>query len=160
MKNSYKHALKQAIGLGAVAGLRATIAPAVASNYLSKHPNTALAASKLKFVQSPVTSIVTKVLSAAEISGDKLPNAPNRIILPQIAARVASGALVGATIFVANRESLLKGALIGGASALAATFGSFYARKYLDKIPHVKDAVVGAVEDTLAIGSGVKLINS
>ncbi|QJD94385.1 DUF4126 family protein [Mucilaginibacter robiniae] len=160
MKQTYKHALKQAMGLGAVAGLRATVAPAVASNYLSKHPNTALASSKLKFIQSPLTSIITKVLSAAEISGDKLPSAPNRIVLPQITARVASGALVGATIFVANRESLLKGALIGGASALAATFASFYARKYLDTLPHVQDAVVGAVEDSFAIGSGVKLIKS
>ncbi len=159
MTNSYYKALKQTIGLGAVAGLRATIAPAAASNYLSKHPDVDLKSSKLRFIQKPITAIITKVLSAAEIAGDKSPKSPNRIAAPQVLARVASGALVGATIFRANRESMLQGALIGGGSALAATFASFYARKSLDKLPHVKDTFVGAFEDAIAIGSGVKLMN-
>lgn len=158
MKNATKTAIKQAIGLGAVAGLRATVAPAVTSHFLSKHPSYAVSSSKLSFIQSPVTAMITKFLSAAEISGDKLPNGPDRIVLPQIAARVASGALVGATVFTANRQSAVKGMLIGGASALAATFVSFYARKYLDKIPHVQDIFVAVAEDALAVGSGVTLI--
>ena len=160
MTNSIKTAIKQAIGLGAVAGMRATVAPAVTSHFLSKHPNSLLLNSKLSFIQSPVTAVITKILSAAEISGDKLPDGPDRIVLPQIAARVASGALVGATVFTANKESAIKGMLVGGASALAATFITFYARKYLDKIPHVKDAFVAVAEDALAVSSGVKLINA
>jgi uncharacterized membrane protein len=160
MRINSKSAVKQAIGLGVVAGLRATVAPAVASHFLSHHPSNAVSSSKLSFIQSPVTAIITKLLSAAEISGDKIPNGPDRIVLPQVAARIASGALVGATVFVANRESAIKGMLIGGASALVGTFASFYARKYLDKIPHVKDIFVAVAEDALAVGSGVKLIKS
>jgi uncharacterized membrane protein len=158
MQNSYSRALKQAIGLGAIAGLRASVAPAVASNYLSKHPDSDLRHSKLRFIQKPATSLITKILSIAEFAADKAPQAPNRIILPQVAARVASGALVGATMFKANRESALKGAMIGGAAALVTTFASFYGRKYLDKIPHVKDTFVGAFEDAIAVSSGVKLM--
>lgn len=160
MENSYYKALKQAIGLGAIAGLRASIAPAVASNYLSKHPDKDLRRSKLRFIQKPATALVTKLLSVAEIAADKAPNAPNRIIPPQIGARVASGALVGATMFRANRESVINGALIGGASALITTIASFYARQYLDKIPHVKDTFVGAFEDAVAVSSGIKLMKS
>ncbi|WP_462265033.1 DUF4126 family protein [Mucilaginibacter sp.] len=158
MSNSYSTALKQAIGLGAIAGLRASVAPAVASNYLSKHPDSDLKNSRLRFIQKPVTAIITKILSVAEIAGDKSPKSPNRIVPPQIAARVASGALVGATVFKANREAALTGALIGGATALATTFASFYVRKYLDKLPHVKDSFVGAFEDAIAVGSGIKLM--
>jgi uncharacterized membrane protein len=75
-------------------------------------------------------------------------------------ARVASGAFVGATIFKANRQSVVNGILIGGASALAATFISFYARKYADKLSFVKDQFAGVVEDAVALGTGISIIKS
>lgn len=148
----------QTVGLGAVAGMRATIAPMLASHYLSNHPNPALSSSALRFIQMPVTAVITKLLSVAEIAGDKLPTAPDRIGMPQLLGRVVSGAFVGATIFKANRQSVIDGMLLGGASALAATFASFYLRKYADKIPHVKDPVVGAVEDVVALGTGLSIL--
>jgi uncharacterized membrane protein len=157
MRKATETAIKQAIGLGAVAGLRAMLAPALLSHYMSNHPSSAARLSNLNFVQSPITAAITKILSAAEIAGDKVPSSPNRTVLPQVAVRVASGALVGATIFRANRENAYRGMLIGGASALVATYASFYARKYLDKVPHVKDWYVAVVEDALAVGSGIKL---
>ncbi|GAA4335018.1 hypothetical protein GCM10023149_42720 [Mucilaginibacter gynuensis] len=149
----------QAAGLGAIAGLRTTFAPAIASHYLSRHPNAAISNSKLSFIQSPVTAIITKILSAGEIVGDKLPTTPDRIAFPQILGRIGSGMFVGATIYKANKQSLLTGALVGGASALAASFAAFYLRRYIDKLPHVKDAVTGAVEDVIAIGSGIALLS-
>jgi uncharacterized membrane protein len=150
----------QTVGLGAVAGMRATMAPMVASHYLSNHPNPALSHSSLRFIQLPVTAVITKLLSAAEIAGDKLPNTPNRIVPAQLLARMASGAFVGATIFKANKLSVIDGILLGGASALAATFASFYLRKYADKIPFVKDPVAGAVEDAVALGTGLSIIKA
>lgn len=156
MKQS--NVLLQTIGLGAVAGMRATLAPAVASHYLSNHPNPALSRSALRFIQMPVTALITKLLSAAEITGDKLPDTPNRTIPPQLLARVASGAFVGAVIYKANKQNMVEGMLLGGASALAATFASFYVRKYADKLPFVKDSVAGAVEDFVALGTGISII--
>ena len=131
MQNSYSRALKQAIGLGAIAGLRASVAPAVASNYLSKHPDSDLRHSKLRFLQKPATALLTKVLSIAEFVGDKAPNAPDRITSAQLAARISSGALVGATMFKANRESALKGALIGGTAVMVSTIHIFCLRTLL-----------------------------
>ena len=159
MTQSSNKTILQTLGLGAVAGMRATMAPAVASHYLSNHPNPALSRSALKFMQLPLTALVTKLLSVAEITGDKLPDSPDRIVLPQVMARVASGAFVGATIFKANQQSFLKGMLLGGVSALAATYATFYLRKYIDTLPHIKDGAVGAVEDVLAIGSGLSIIS-
>lgn len=140
--------------------MRATIAPAVASHYLSNHPNPALSRTALRFIQMPVTAIITKLLAAAEITGDKIPNGPDRIALPQVLARVASGAFVGATIFKANRQSVIDGILIGGASALAITYGSFYVRKYADKLPFVKEPFSGIVEDAVALGTGISILKA
>jgi len=153
MTNS-KKIIAKAIGLGAVAGMRATVAPTIISYFLNRHPSKALAKSKLGFLQSPVTAIITKVLTAAEFAGDKKPNGPNRIIFPQVAARVASGALAGAGLFRANRAGIAKGLVLGGASALAVTFASFYLRKYVDKKTHTKDSIVGTIEDLISLAGG------
>lgn len=149
----------QAIGLGAVAGLRASLAAAVTSHYLSNHPNPAISRSMFRFIQLPVTAVITKLVSAVEITGDKIPGAPDRIVPAQVLARVVSGAFVGATIFKANRQSIIQGAALGGISALAVTFGSFFLRKYIDELPYALDPVTGVVEDAIAIGSGLTLIN-
>lgn len=73
-------------------------------------------------------------------------------------AKVLSGAFVGAVLFQTVKQSLAKGILIEGASALAATYVSFYARMYLTKVPYLKDPMVGAVEDVVAGRSGLSLM--
>ncbi len=72
MKKKEQKTLLQVIGIGVISGMRATFAPAIAAHYLSRRHNAALSKSKLHFIQSPTTAIVTKLLSAAEITGDKL----------------------------------------------------------------------------------------
>jgi len=48
-----------------------------------------------------------------------------------------------------------QGLIIGGVSALAATFVSFYARKYLRDLLSDNDAVAGLLEDGVAIAGGI-----
>jgi uncharacterized membrane protein len=146
------------IGLGIISGMRATFAPAIAAHYLSKQTNPALAKSQLGFIQSPVAAVVTKLLSLGEIVGDKLPNTPNRIAAPQVMARVASGAFAGAIISVLDKNSISKGILMGGAAALAATFTTFYLRRYISKATFIKEPVTGALEDVLAISAGIRIM--
>lgn len=148
----------QAIGLGNVAGIRSMVAPSIVSDYFSSHQNINLYKSRINFMQSPMTSAITKALSMAEFAGDKLPGTPDRIILPQVLGRIASGALVGATIFQANRESIIKGAVIGGVAALAATYASFFARKFFGEMFSLKNSVAGAIEDALAVGGGAAIM--
>lgn len=160
MKINKNNVAKLSAGLGAVAGMRTTIAPAVVSHYLSRNPKKALAKSRLGFIQSPTASMVTKLLTAAEVVADKMPAAPNRIIFAQTLPRVLSGAFVGAVIYKAGKQSAAEGVLIGGVSALAATYASFYLRKLLGKVPLMKDPLLGAVEDVMAVRSASSLMTS
>jgi len=146
------------LGLGLISGMRATFAPAFAAHYLNKEKSAVLASSKLRFLQTPSASVITKLLSAGEIIGDKLPDAPNRIVAPQVMARVAAGALAGAVICTANKDNVIKGVLLGGVTALAATFGTYHLRKYISGNTAVKEPATGAIEDAIAIGTGVLLM--
>lgn len=145
------------VGLGLIAGMRATFAPAFLSHFLAGHKSKAIGGSGLKFIQSPVASGISKGLAVLEILGDKKAAAPDRTVAPQVAARLASGALAGAIVAKANNQPLLKGVLIGSAAALVGTFGAFYLRKYVDRLPHVKDHYVGAAEDALGLAAGFLL---
>ena len=96
MNSQHRKALAQTIVLGLVSGMRATFAAGILSHFLQKRAAAALSASKLAFIQSPTAAGVTKALVALEIAGDKLPSTPNRIVAPQVGARVIAGAFAGA----------------------------------------------------------------
>jgi uncharacterized membrane protein len=153
-----KGTTRKMIGLGIVAAMRTSFAPAVLSHFLSKSPNRRLKHSRLKFIQSPTAALITKVLAAQEIVVDKLPTTPNRTGFPQILGRIASGAFAGSVIAITDKENVLKGALLGGASALLTSYGCFYLRRYLDEIPGVKDIYVATAEDAIAIAGGIALM--
>ena len=158
IKTEQKKILGQIIGIGVVAGMRTTFAPAVLSHYLNKHP-ASVNGSIFGFMASPVTSVITKLMGAGEIIGDKLPSTPDRIGVPQIFGRIASGAFAGIVISKANNQNMAKGFLIGGISALAGSFGAFYLRKYIDGLPNVKDVFIGVGEDVMALTIGVLLLD-
>lgn len=160
MKRNRKNALKLALGLGAIAGMRATFAPSLASQFLNNKSFKSLAKSNLKFLQLPLSNVITKIISTGEIVGDKLPATPNRTSAPQLATRVVSGALVGATIFQAYKQNRITGIVLGGLSALTMTYASFYARKYFANAYKIEDAILGGIEDLIALGTGAGLIKT
>ena len=145
---------KQIIGLGLIAGMRTTFAPAIAAHFFSKEQSEDLAESKLAFMQSPTAAVITKLLAAAEIIGDKLPQTPDRIITTSAAARVAAGAFAGTIVATARKENVTRAALLGGVTALASTFATFYLRRYISRNTVVKEPITGAFEDAVAVGTG------
>jgi uncharacterized membrane protein len=153
-----KEIIKQIIGLGAVAGMRSSFAPALLSHYLHKHPSVALKKSGFKYVQSAPANILTKVMALGEVIGDKLPKTPNRTDYPQVLGRIASGGFVGATIAKANKKNAIMGALMGATSALISTFSFFYLRKYTSSLPNVSNVTSGAAEDILALTIGLAVM--
>lgn len=157
MKKANKKLLK-IIGLGIVAGMRATVSAAVISHFYSKKNKSSLTKSRLGFIQSPVAAVVTKVLTAAEIAGDKIPGGPDRIIAPQVIARVASGAFSAALLSVKKKDKMAEAMVIGGAAALAATYGFFFLRKYISEKFAVNNVAAGAVEDTIALGAAILIV--
>jgi uncharacterized membrane protein len=147
----------QVISLGALAGMRTLSAPVITTHILSNHPSKKLEKSPLRFMQSTTVAAVLKVLSVTELIADKLPSTPNRIEPGGVAGRCLSGALAGASIYKAVGGKALTGALIGGATAIATTYGSYYLRKNIVKANHIADPWIGAAEDALVIGAGISL---
>lgn len=157
MKIKIEKPLWQTIGIGTLAGMRSASAPAITSYILSHHKTKALAKSGLSFMQTDVIASGLKYMAIAEFIGDKLPAAPNRIKPVSITARCISGALAGAGIFKASGGNAWLGALLGGSTAVASTFGSFFLRKATVKASGIIDPVLGALEDALVVGAGVGL---
>src|SRR4051794_6693383 len=94
-----------ALGLGLISGTRATLATTIAAHYLSRQTNKNLQRSRLRFIQRGASSVVTKVLTAAEIAGGKLPNVPDRTTPAALLARVPSGAFSVPIVDNANDEN-------------------------------------------------------
>ncbi|MGV3502331.1 MAG: DUF4126 family protein [Adhaeribacter sp.] len=146
------------LGLGAIAGMRAMSAPVFLSEELGKIDRKHLQHSPLRFLQAAPIAAGFKLLAAGELAGDKLPQMPDRINLPSLAVRTLSGALVGAALFTARRDSAATGALLGGLSALAATYGSFYLRAALHRYGQVPNAAAGLMEDAMMVSSGLIMV--
>lgn len=150
----------QTIGLGTLAGMRSMSAPAITSHILSHHQSKNLEGSPFRYMQSEKVATVLKVLAVSEFIGDKLPSAPNRIKPLVLGGRIISGAVAGASIYKAAGGKALNGALIGGASAAASTFISFFIRKATVKRTTFIDPVIGMIEDALVAASGASLITA
>lgn len=147
----------QVISLGLLAGMRSMAAPAISSHMLNKHPSSRLKHTPLNLLQLDGTMKVLDTLAVGEFIGDKLPSAPDRIAPAALIGRCLSGALAGAGIYKASGGSWYTGAVLGGISAVASTYASFYLRKNMVKHTHIIDQVVGAIEDAIVLGSGWEL---
>ena len=94
----------------------------------------------------PLVRIAIIAAAAGELVIDKLPGVPPRIEPPQLAGRMAGGALAG------HRVGGPPGAAAGAVVALGSAFATYHARRLLAERLPVPDAVVGAAEDALALG--------
>ncbi|QQL51380.1 DUF4126 family protein [Mucilaginibacter ginkgonis] len=157
MSKKMKEPFWQAVGVGALAGMRTFSAPAVTSHILSHHHSRNIGRSGLKFMQNDKVSVALKVLALSEFVGDKMPSAPNRIQPAGLIGRVAAGMVAGASIYKAAGNKPLRGVIIGGVSALASTYASFYIRKQTVKQTRILDPVIGLIEDALVVSGGAGL---
>jgi uncharacterized membrane protein len=150
----------QTIGLGTLAGMRAMSAPAITSHILSHHHSNNLEGTPLNLMQSEKVALVLKILAVSEFIGDKIPSAPNRISPTALTGRFLSGALAGASIYKASGNNAITGALIGGSTAAASTFVSFFIRRNAVKRTTIIDPVIGMIEDALVAASGAGLVTA
>lgn len=152
------HPFWQALGIGALAGMRTSSAPAITSQILSHHYSKNIKNSPLSFMQSKTVANTLTFLTIGEVILDKLPSTPNRIKPAGFAFRCLSGALAGASIYKATGGNVLLGTLLGSASAAASTYLSFVLRKNTVEKTRIIDPVIGAIEDALAVGAGIGLV--
>jgi uncharacterized membrane protein len=150
-----QHPFWQVIGIGTLAGMRTSSAPAITSQILSHHHSKRL--EKSPFMQSKTVANTLTVLSIGEIVMDKLPSTGNRTAPGGVIFRGLSGALAGASIYKASGNNVLIGSLLGAATAVASTYLSFMLRKSAGKKTSIIDPILGGIEDALVIGAGIGL---
>ncbi len=137
MPDTKTPAYARALALGAICGLRSMMGPALVAG---KAP--------------PVVKIAFRLLAVGEVIADKLPQIPSRLDPGPLTGRIVSGAAVG---YVVCRESETPGwlgALLGGAAAVAGSYGGYYGRKALGERLHLPDPVIAVAEDALALAVG------
>ena len=143
--------------LGAVAGLRAMMAPALLSYAAAtRHDKTGLGHG---FLASPIISVASALLSAGELVADKLPTTPNRTETVGLAARIVSGATVGGLICAADKKSVATGAALGALAAVAAAYAGQETRRAISRETGIPSPLLGGVEDAIAFGIGATALN-
>lgn len=149
---NYTKPVWQTIGLGALAGLRASAAPAVAGHYYNNGVSPILPFSIFKFVQAPVTTVAVKVIKVAERSNQAQTPGLNKIAL-----HVAAGAFAGAAVFRKNRQGMFNGMLIGGLAALVTSVAGHYIQNHADKFPEFTAPLKEAFGEAFKASNGVAL---
>jgi uncharacterized membrane protein len=95
-------------------------------------------------------------LALGELAGDKMKSAPDRIVVPGLAARLATGAIAGAALAPRNQR-LIAGAL-GAASAVAASYLTFNLRmKAMHRFGQTRS---GLVEDALVVAAAALIVGT
>lgn len=145
----------RSILMGAVAGARSMtpLAAVSVAAWLDELPEDNGAP---EFLAHPAVVAGTVALAAGELAGDKLPSAPDRIVLPGMLARIASGAIAGAAM--APRDKRVLGGALGAGAAIAASYVTFNLRmKALRRMGQVPS---GLAEDAMVIGATALLAGS
>ncbi len=146
-----------AVGIGIVAGLRSMTAPAAVS-WAAHLGWLNLAGSPLAFMGSTAAVALLSLAAIGEYVVDKLPKTPRRTLPPSLAFRVVTGGLSGACLCASAGQSLLVGALLGGAGGVIGGFAGYEARTRLVRGLGVKDILIALPEDLVAIGLAYFLV--
>lgn len=153
------NALAGAAGIGAVAGLRSMMAPALLSQ-AARTGSIDLSEGPVAFMGTQQAADIATGLAVAELVADKLPSTPDRIAPFPLAARAVSGALVGAAVYSARKKDPRPGALVGALAAVGAAFIGYALRRTLTNDAKAPGFLVALAEDAVAIGIAVVILRS
>jgi uncharacterized membrane protein len=150
-------ALAGAAGIGAVAGLRSMLAPALLSQ-AARTGSIELTDGPVAFLGTQQAADIVTGVALAELVADKLPSTPNRIAPFPLAARAVSGAIVGAAVCSARKKDPGPGALVGALAAIGAAFIGFALRRALTRHARSAGLVIALAEDAVAVAIGVGVL--
>nr|MDQ3604327.1 hypothetical protein [Actinomycetota bacterium] len=101
-------------------------------------------------------SKVIVVMELGELVGDKLPKTPSRSALPPLLGRAASGALVGAAVFVSDGRRATTGAALGSTAAIVAALAGERLRALAVEKTGLLDPVIALAEDATVLLIGLR----
>jgi uncharacterized membrane protein len=142
----------RSILIGVVAGARSITPLAVVSNAAARGalPENDL---PVRLLGHPLVVAGTAALAAAEMGGDKMKSAPDRIVLPGMIARIASAGIAGAAL-APRRQRVLAGAL-AAATAVGAAYLSWNAR--VRAMERYGQTNTGTIEDAIVAASAAAI---
>lgn len=140
-----------ALGVGFTAGLRSLTPPAVVT-WAAHLGWLNLNNSPLAFMGSIIAVVTFSLLAIFELIGDLRPSTPKRTAPVPLVARIVTGALCGACLCAAMNQSLIIGAILGGAGGIIGAFAGYQIRRKLVAALNVKDSFIAVLEDLVAIG--------
>jgi uncharacterized membrane protein len=143
----------RAAALGFVGGLR-SMTPLALLSQLRSQGEDGSSSNLVGYLNSPAARIITGLLAAGELVGDKLPATPSRLSPAPLGGRIVIGALAGWILCQQTRQSPLVGALLGAIGAASGSAAGYYARSWLAKVTKWPDPIFGVVEDLTALGLG------
>jgi uncharacterized membrane protein len=146
--------VSRALGLGAISGLRSLSGPAFVSHAASRG-DLDLDGTVFAILGSPRIFKALVLMELGELVGDKLPSTPSRTSLPPLLGRAASGALVGAAVFVSEGHRASIGAALGSTAAIAAGFAGERLRALTVEKTGLPDPVVAFAEDATVLLVGL-----
>jgi uncharacterized membrane protein len=149
----------RALGLGAISGLRSLSGPAFVSRAASRG-DLNLDGTILAFLGSPRISKALVLMELGELVGDKLPATPSRTSPPPLLGRAASGALVGAAVFVSEGRRATTGAALGSTAAIAGAFAGERLRALAVEKTGLPDPVVALAEDATVLLVGLRSLRN
>jgi uncharacterized membrane protein len=139
--------------MGLVAGMR-SMTPLAAVSLAGRLGKLPVRNGAPSFLTVKATTAGALALAAGELLGDKMKSAPDRIVPPGIAARLATGALAGAAL-APKRERVLA-ATVGAATAVAASYLAFNLR--MRALRRYGQTRSGLVEDGIALASALAVV--
>lgn len=155
---NHPHVLLFVFLIGVVTGLRSLTGPAVTS--WSAHLGwLSLIGTPLRFMSSIITAVIFTALAVAELVADQLPSTPARTAPTGLGARIAMGALCGATVALAGGESIVLGIVLGVLGGIVGAYGGYQVRTRLVKTLEMPDVVIAVLEDIVAIGGGLLILS-
>ncbi len=140
-----------ALGIGFTAGLRSLTPPAVVA-WAAHLGWLNLNNSPLAFMGSIIAVVIFSLLAVFELIGDLRPSTPKRTAPVPLVVRILMGALCGACLCAATNQSLIIGAILGGAGGIIGAFAGYQIRRNLVAALKVKDSVIALLEDGVTIG--------
>lgn len=102
----------------------------------------------------PLVTAATVALALAELGGDKMKSAPDRIVPIGLATRFITSAIAGAALAPARQR--WPAAMLGGVTAVLASYVGWRAR--IASIPRYGQTPTGLVEDALVVTSAAAIL--
>jgi uncharacterized membrane protein len=150
----------RAVLLGFAAGLRSQVPVAllaIATQRGDFDPGTGRLARRFGSNEGVLGAVVA---FAGEVVADKLPATPARTTTGPFLQRLATGGAVGAAVHYDAGRARALGALLGAAGAGAGAWAGSRARGVAAERTRLPGPLLGAIEDLVAIGLAVAVLES